>query len=156
MGEQTMRLSWFVLAISAALACAASAVAQQPEAHTRQQIEQMVVAIFTERYNKQDAAGIAAMFTKDAERVSKAGPAVGPQAIEEIFKAQFKAGYNHIDLTVDQVSPLGDDAAITFGEYRATGQGQSDPLKVEGRWSEVEVREGGQWKIRLLTVVPAK
>jgi uncharacterized protein (TIGR02246 family) len=149
-----MRSRQFVLAISAAVAPSV-VLAQQPEVHTRQQIEQMVVT-FTERYNKQDAAGIATMFTKDAVRVSSAAPAVGPQAIEEIFKAQFKAGYNHIDETVDQVSPLGDDAAITIGEYHATGQGQSGPLKVEGRWTEVEVRDGGEWKIRLLTVVPAK
>ena len=150
-----MRSRLFVWAISAVVVPAASAVAQQPEVHTRQQIEQMV-ATFTERYKKQDAAGIATMFTKDAVRVSSAAPAVGPQAIEEIFKTQFKAGYNHIDLTVDQVSPLGNDAAITIGEYHATGQGQSGPLNVEGRWTEVEVREGGGWKIRLLTVVPAK
>ena len=86
-----MRSRLFVLAISAVVAPAASAVAQQPEVHTRQQIEQMV-ATFTERYNKQDAAGIATMFTKDAVRVSSAAPAVGRQAVEEIFKAQFKAG----------------------------------------------------------------
>src|SRR5690242_9967523 len=114
-----MRSQLVVLAILVMLSSAASAVAQQSEDHTRQQIEQMV-ATFTEHYNKKDAAGIATMFTKDAVRVSSATPAVGPQAIEEIFRSQFKAGYNHIDLTVDQVSPLGDDAAITVGEYHAT------------------------------------
>jgi hypothetical protein len=55
---------------------------------------------------------------------------------------------------IDQVSPLGVDAAITIGKYQLTGQGQSGPLKVDGRWSEVDVREGGVWKIRLLTVTP--
>ncbi len=114
------------------------------------------MATFPEHYNKQDASTIASMFAKDAVRLSSAGAAVGPQAIKEIFETQFKAGYNHLDLTVAEVSALGADAAITVGEYRATGQGQSGPLKVEGRWSEVEVREGGEWKIRLLTVVPAK
>ena len=59
-----MRSRLFVWAISAVVVPAASAVAQQPEVHTRQQIEQMV-ATFTEHYNKQDAAGIATMFTKD-------------------------------------------------------------------------------------------
>jgi uncharacterized protein (TIGR02246 family) len=109
-----------------------------------------VVATFTERYNKQDAAAIASMFTKDAVRVSSAATAVsaGPQAIEETFKTQFAAGFNHIDLIVNQVLPLGTDAAITIGEYRATG----GPLKENGHWTEVEVREGGVWKIRLLTV----
>jgi Domain of unknown function (DUF4440) len=56
--------------------------------------------------------------------------------------------------TANQVSPLGTDAAITVGAYQITGQGQGAPLKVDGRWTEVEVREGGVWKIRLSTLLP--
>ena len=96
------------------------------------------------------------MFTKDAVRVTSgvSAASVGPQAIEETFKTQFKSGFRHIDLVIDQVSPLGTDAAITVGAYQITGQGQGGPLKVDGRWTEVEVREGGVWKIRLSTVAP--
>jgi hypothetical protein len=96
------------------------------------------------------------MFTKDALRGSLDGTSInaGPQAIEESFKTQFKTGLAHIELMIDQVSPLGVDAAITIGKYQLTGQGQSGPLKVDGRWSEVDVREGGVWKMRLLTVTP--
>src|SRR5262249_21424861 len=54
-----------------------------------------------------------------------------------------------IELSVDHVSPLGADAAVTIGKYQLSG-----PLKVDGHWSEVEVREGGAWKIRLLSVTP--
>jgi lipoprotein-anchoring transpeptidase ErfK/SrfK len=94
------------------------------------------------------------MFTKDAVRVTSgvSAASVGPQAIEETFKTQFKGGFRHIDLVIDQVSPFGTDAAITVGAYQITGQGQGGPLKVDGRWTEVEVREGGVWKIRLSTV----
>jgi len=70
------------------------------------------------------------------------------------FNTQFKTGFAHIELMVDQVSPLGADAAVTIGKYHLTGQERSGPLKVDGHWSEVEVREGGVWKIRLLTVTP--
>jgi hypothetical protein len=96
------------------------------------------------------------MFTKDAVRVTSgvSAPSVGPQAIEETFKTQFESGFRHIDLVIDQVSPFGTDAAITVGTYRITGGGQGGPLKVDGRWTEVEVREGGEWKIRLSTVAP--
>ena len=66
----------------------------------------------------------------------------------ETFKTQFDSGFRHIDLVVDQVSPFGTDAAITVGTYQITGRGQGGPLKVDGRWTEVEVREGGVWKIR--------
>ena len=48
--------------------------AQQSHLDTRHQIEQMV-ATFSERYNEQDAAAIASMFTKDAARVASAATA---------------------------------------------------------------------------------
>ena len=149
-----MRARWIISAILA-IVPTASPFAQQSHPDTRHQIEQMV-ATFSERYNKQDAAAIASMFTIDAARVASAATAIstGPQGIEEAFKTQFELGFNHIELTVDQVSPFGTDAAITIGKYRLTGQGRSGPLKMDGHWTEVEVREGGVWKIRLLTVTP--
>jgi uncharacterized protein (TIGR02246 family) len=134
---------------------AAAASAQQSHLDMRRQIEQLA-ATFSERYNKQDAGALANMFTKDAVRVTSgvSAPSVGRQAIERTFKTQFESGFRHIDLVVDQVSPFGTDAAITVGRYEITGRGQDGPLKVDGRWTEVEVREGGVWKIRHSAVVP--
>ena len=149
-----MRSRWIV-AVILGIVPAASASAQQSHLDTRRQIEQLA-ATFSERYNKQDAGAIASMFTKDAVRVTSgiSGPSIGRQAIEETFKTQFESGFRHIDLAVDQVSPFGSDAAITVGTYQITGRGQGGPLKVDGRWTEVEVREGGVWKIRHSAVVP--
>ena len=134
---------------------AAAASAQQSHLDMRRQIEQLA-ATFSERYNNQDAGAIANMFTKDAVRVTSgnSAPSVGPQAIEKIFKTQFEIGFRHMNLVIDQVSPFGTDAAITVGRYEITGRGQDGPLKVDGRWTEVEVREGGVWKICHSTVVP--
>jgi uncharacterized protein (TIGR02246 family) len=134
---------------------AAAASAQRSHLDVRRQIEQLA-ATFSERYNRQDAGALANMFTKDAVRVTSGNSAlsVGPQAIEKIFKKQFESGFRHIDLAIDQVLPFETDAAITVGRYEITGRGQGGPLKVDGRWTEVEVREGGGWKIRHSTVVP--
>ena len=117
-----MRARWIISAVLVILP-AGSPSAQQSHLDTRYQIEQMA-ATFAEHYNKQDAAALASMFTKDALRVSSDGTAVsaGPQAIEESFNTQFKAGLAHIELVVDQVSPLGADAAVTIGKYQLTGQ----------------------------------
>ena len=149
-----MRAHWVV---SAAIVVfpAGSPSAQQSHLDTRSQIEQ-VTEMFADHYNKQDAAALAGMFTKNALRVSSDETAVsaGTQAIEESFNTQFKTGFTHIELMLDQVSPLGVDAAVTIGKYHLTGQGLAGPLKVDGNWSEVEVREGDVWKIRLLTVTP--
>jgi uncharacterized protein (TIGR02246 family) len=148
-----MRSGWsFVLVLS--IAYSTSAIAQQSHLDPREQIEQLA-ATFSERYNKQDAAAIASMFTKDAVRVtSDSAASVGPESIEEAFKTQFKTGFRHIDLAIDQVSSVGADAAITVGAYQITGQGQSGLLNVAGHWTEVDVREEGVWKIRLLTFTP--
>ena len=149
-----MRSHWIVAAILTVFP-AASSFAQQSPLDMRKQVEQMT-ATFSERYNKQDAAALATMFVKDAVRVSSTDGAAstGPQAIAESFKTQFKLGFNHIDLIVDQVSPLGTDAAVTTGRYQTTGRGEGGLLRVEGHWTQVEVREAGAWKIRLLTVAP--
>jgi ketosteroid isomerase-like protein len=150
-----MRSHWIVAAILA-VAPAASSFAQQQQPDMRKQAEQMT-ATFSERYNKQDVGAIAGMFRKDAVRVSSADGATstGPQAIAESFKTQFKLGFNHIDLIVDQVSLLGADEAVTIGRYQTTGRGQGGLLRVEGHWTQVQVREAGAWKIRLLTVAPS-
>jgi uncharacterized protein (TIGR02246 family) len=152
--EEAMHPRW-IFAVILGTFPAAAASAQQSHLDMRRQIEQLA-ATFSERYNKQDAGAIANMFTKDAVRVTSgnSAPSVGLQAIEKIFKTQFEIGFRHIDLVIDQVSPFGTDAAITVGRYEITGRGQDGPLKVDGRWTEVEVREGGVWKIRHSTVVP--
>ncbi len=149
-----MRVRWIISAILA-IVPTASLSAQQSHLDTRYQIEQMI-GTFIDHYNKQDAAALASMFTKDAVRVSSDGAAVsaGPLAIEDSFNTEFKTGLAHIELSVDHVSPLGADAAVTIGKYQLTGQARSGPLTMDGHWSEVEVREGGVWKIRLLTVTP--
>ena len=72
----------------------AAASAQQSHLDMRRQIEQLA-AIFSERYNKQDAGALANLFTKDAVRVTSgnSAPSVGPQAIEKTFKTQFGAAF---------------------------------------------------------------
>ena len=42
-----------------------------------------------------------------------------------------------------------------MGEYTLSGKNQSGAaMEVSGRWTAVDVRVGGQWKIRLLTALP--
>ena len=114
------------------------------------------VATYAEKFNKQDFPGIAGLYTTDGVLVSPGANAVkaGPQEIEQHYQNVSKSGINHLELTVDQVSPFGTDAAIAIGEYHYTGQGQNGPLKADGHWTGVDVREGGIWKIRLGTAVP--
>jgi uncharacterized protein (TIGR02246 family) len=149
-----MRSPWVVSAI-AVICLTIGASAQQSSHSTRQEIERLV-ADYAEKLNKQDFAGIAGLYTTDGVLVSQAPKAVktGPQEIEQNYQSAFKSGLNRLELTVDQVSPLGTDAAVSMGEYHLTGHGQNGPMKVDGHWTGVDVREGGTWKIRLATAVP--
>jgi uncharacterized protein (TIGR02246 family) len=143
-----MRAYQIVPIIVIALALPASA--QQSDRSLRHQIES-VVSSYAENFNKQNASGIAGLYTKDGVLVNH-----GPQkSVEQYYQNAFKTGFNHQDIALEDVSSLGPDAAISMGEVHISGRSQNGSvLESNGRWTAVEVREGGAWKIRLLTAFP--
>jgi uncharacterized protein (TIGR02246 family) len=144
-----MRASWIIAAV-ATIGLTAGASAQDD---MRQEAEKLMFA-YAATFNKQDAAGLAAFYTKDGVIINQRGVLSGPSAIEEYLQTLFKAGLNHEEVTIDEVSPLGADAVLMRGEYHITGQGQNGALKVDGNWGGVNVREGGALKIRLIMALP--
>jgi len=58
-----------IIVAFAALGFVTSASAQQIDQNTRQQIER-IAAAYVENWNKHDAAGIAALYTKDGVQVT--------------------------------------------------------------------------------------
>src|SRR5580704_18475057 len=78
----------------------------------------------------------------------------GPQEIEQAYQNAIKTFPQHNGQTIEQISPLGSDADIRIGEFHLSGQGPNGPTKLDGRYTAVDVREAGTWKIRLLTAVP--
>ncbi len=142
-----------IVLVFAALSLITSASAQQIDQNTRQQIER-ITGEYVENWNKHDAAGIAALYTKDGVQVTAAGVRSGPQEIEQAYQSAIKTFPQNNGKTIEQISPLGNDAVILIGQFHLSGQGQNGPTKLDGRFTEVDVREGGTWKIRLLTAVP--
>jgi len=122
----------------------------QTDQNLRADVER-ISAAHAENFNKQNAAGIAALYAKGATLVNAAGVQT---SIEDNFQNAFKAGFNHQEVTVGEVASIAPDIALGMGEYANSGQGQSGPLQVRGRWTAVYIREGGVWKIRQLTAVP--
>jgi ketosteroid isomerase-like protein len=127
----------------------APALAQSDESVTKEVVK--IAAAHAENFNEQNAAGIAALYAQGATLVNAAGVY---SSAEENFTTAFKAGFNHQEATVAQVSVLAPDVAIGMGEFTNSGQGSSGALQVHGRWTAVYVRENGELKIRLLTAVP--
>lgn len=135
--------------------CFVVAASSLPAAAAEQDVKQEVEKIassYAESFNKQDAAGIAALYATGGVQVNQTGPTTD---VAKRYEGAFKAGFNHNDITVSQVSPLGNDAALSMGEYHLTGKNQSGaPIEAAGIWTAVDVREGGKWKIRMLSAIP--
>jgi uncharacterized protein (TIGR02246 family) len=140
-----------------AIALTSPALGQQADPGIRQAVER-IAAMYSEHFNKQDATGIAELYTKDGVLVSQSPAGAvksGTQAIAQNYENLFKLGANRLDLTVGQAAQLGGDVIVSWGnEYHITGQGQNGPLKIDGDWTGAYVRDAGTWKLRLVTAVP--
>jgi len=82
-----MRSSW-IIATVAAIGLIARASAQDVHQDTRQEAEKLIFA-YAATFNKQDAAGLAAFYTKDGVIINQRGVISGPSAIEEYLQTLF-------------------------------------------------------------------
>jgi ketosteroid isomerase-like protein len=113
--------------------------------------------MFSEAYNNNDAAALAAFFTEDAVLVTDTGSVYGREAIEKSYADQLQKWRvsNHIGKP-DQYSPhiigTAGDEAWSSGEWSMTLQPETgDPIPLKGHWSEIYVRDGDAWKVRMQT-----
>jgi ketosteroid isomerase-like protein len=131
----------------------------------REVIEQLGVLgqKYHEAYANNDAAALAACYTLDAIIVTPQGPVYGRDAIENWYADQLERLHpkNHIDkVDPDSLRLVGaaGDAIWLNGELSETiHDPNGGPIEVKGYWSNILVREGDTWKIRLDTynVTPA-
>jgi ketosteroid isomerase-like protein len=140
-------------------------LAQQKETVDPQTIEQLIA--FRKKYdeteNNNDAASLAALYTKDAVLVTNTGPVFGRQAIEKWFTDDFQEWRHSNKLSKGDQNPpriIGTaDNIASSGEWSVTIQGKTgDPIQLKGHFSSILTREGNDWKIRMSTwnVTPAQ
>ena len=142
-----MRISYVLCFLMTAFSVAAAAA----DVDLKQEV-QKIGSAYAESFNKQDGAGIAALYAAGGTFVNPAGPHTN---IAEFYQDLFKTGINHNEITVDQAWPLGADTALAIGEYHVTGKNQSgEPVDVVGRWTAAYIRDGGNWKIRMVSAFP--
>ena len=140
-----MRIHYVLCFLLAAFSLPAAA------ADLRQEVDKLS-STYAERFNKQDAAGVAALFAKGGLFVNPTGAQTN---VAQTLEGTFKAGLTHLEVTVDQVSPIGADAGIGLGEVTLSGKNQNgEPIKAVFRWTAVYVVEDGSWKVRMLTSLP--
>jgi ketosteroid isomerase-like protein len=140
-----------LLSSFAALMVTVPAIAQQSD--VRPDLERISTS-FVDNYDRQNASGIAGLFARDGLLVNVSGE--HPQAeLESFYNDQFKAGFTHLESHVDQASLIAPDVAIGVGQFSLSGKKpDGTPLQTSGRWTATYMREGGTFKVRILTAFP--
>src|SRR6516225_4553944 len=136
-------------------------LAQQTDTADPQLREQIVALFgkFTEAWNNNDAAALAALYTKDAVFCGGegSGPHYGREAIEKWFAGGMKQFHfsNHV-VTPDQYSPhvigtAGNEVWV-LGEWSMTMQSKNggSPMQIKGNSLNIFVRDGDSWKARAI------
>jgi uncharacterized protein (TIGR02246 family) len=122
------------------------------------QTTQKILAItkaYTEGMNNNDAAAIAALFTRDAVFVTTEGPITGRQAIQKWYTDLFqwwhpKNRITKLDGNAPRLIGTAGNELWATGEFSETGQGKNgEPLPIKGYWACIYVREADDWKIRV-------
>jgi len=106
-----------------------------------------------EAFTNKDAAAVAALFTEDAVLVAPDGIFSGRQAIEKRYEDTFQRWpFTQFNDPRDCHLKAIDNAVWSYGEWGGTLQGEAGPVFVKGYFSAIYVREGDDWKMRILTL----
>ena len=116
----------------------------------KQEVSKMVLS-YIDCYTKQDPACVAALYTKDGVFINPAGK----HDVATAYAGSFKAGFNKLDSTVEEVWQVDNDTPAALGKFHITGKNdKGDALNASGTWTAVYAKVDGNWKIRMLTAAP--
>jgi uncharacterized protein (TIGR02246 family) len=104
---------------------------------------------YDEAVNRKDATAVAALFTEDAVQVTPEGLFFGREAIRKRYADLFREQHStNFFGSRDQLNAIG-DGLWAVGQWWSLFQGQTGPVQVGGYWSQIYVRDGDAWRIRL-------
>ena len=137
-----MLKAYFITTSLSALALATPVCAQD----VKQEVEK-VRATYQQCVSKHDAACVASLYSRDGIQINPGGTF---SDVKKLYENNFKDGLDSIVIRTDEVWPINNDLALAKGDgdiSRTKG-----PPNGSFFWSGVYVREGGQMKIRMVTV----
>jgi len=154
-----MKIGLLLALTGLAISITVPTLAQQKDTVDPQITEQLnaLSKKFDEAYNNNDAAAVAALFTKDGVLVTDTGPLYGPEAIDKFEAEEFKVGHfsnflGKCDQYGAHIIGTAGNEVWRNGNWSMTWQGKTgDPIQVKGYWSAIEVLEDGVWKDRMQT-----
>jgi ketosteroid isomerase-like protein len=102
-------------------------------------------------FERKDTAALVAMYTPDAVIVGEGPTVSGKEAITSFYDDQFKDGPVTNVTKVDEIHIAG-NMAWSIGSWSGSATGPNNTTQqYRGTWGDVEVKEGGTWKTRMLT-----
>src|ERR1700750_627668 len=113
----------------------------------KQEVEK-IGAAYTDAVAKHDAAAVQALYSKDGIQVNVVGEV--KTDLKATYEQYFKDGEQSINSTIKHAALINPEVAIANGDVDVTFN--VEPLKRALFWSSVYVKEGGTWKIKMLTV----
>lgn len=94
-----------------------------------------------------DAEGMGRMYTNDAVLLPAGGASTrGREAIEAFWAEKLGSGVEDVQLTTEELVPLGDDLAYEIGRYTTTPKGVG---AVSGHYLVLWKRVDGGWKLHV-------
>lgn len=136
------------LLIAAIVALSSVSAAQKPDAEI-----DALTRTYEQAFNKGDAKALAVLYVKDAVRLGPDGQLLtGQAAIEKQYGTAFGGDAKGAKLTLNpgRVQEVTSDVRIAEGTYQVTG----GSMPGSGRYVNTLVRQGGQWRLASVVVVP--
>jgi uncharacterized protein (TIGR02246 family) len=142
-GGNKMNRQISVLIASLLTGLGTSAIGQPNVSQTDQKAAREVHVQFTTAFNRQDAAGLAALFSEDGIRVTPQGIIQGRDAIQKDLDKRFQSGFHDLSITPLIVRTLN---ALIWETGEWTMKIGDQPVR--GYFATTLVREGNSFKIR--------
>jgi uncharacterized protein (TIGR02246 family) len=147
-----MKIRYLLATVGLAISLALPVLAQQKDTVDPKIAEQIrsLASKYDEAINRQDATGVAALYSQDGVWVTHDGAFHGRQAIEKGYvQLDFKSWQiGNYFTTVDRVTAVGNDVRATGRWSCAHKSWSGAPGNADGHFSWTIVREGDTWKIR--------
>jgi uncharacterized protein (TIGR02246 family) len=112
----------------------------------KQDVEK-IAAAYTDAIAKKDAAAVQALYAKDGVQINPVGDV--KTDLKATYEQNFKDGEQSINVTTKHAALINPDVAVAAGDVDVNFN--VEPLKRALFWSATYVKEGGTWKIKMLT-----